>query len=130
MIVALSYAINLSQLFTYMILIVYICSASYFNVISLDLRQIGSFYSQHKFQHGLLNTAIMKCEMKLLSFIHRSITTNPFLNFIGRAVEVWEWMIYFIPRFTGHVITYQSIRLNIFISNQGKLYLYLSGKRV
>ena len=30
----------------------------------------------------------------------------PFPNFNGSAVEVWEWIKYFIPHFIGHVITY------------------------
>ena len=29
-----------------------------------------------------------------------------FPNFNGATVEVWEWISYFIPHFTGHVITY------------------------
>ena len=32
--------------------------------------------------------------------------TNPFLNFNGCTVEVWEWISNFITHFTGHVITY------------------------
>ena len=27
-------------------------------------------------------------------------------NFNGANVEIWEWLINFIPHFTGHVITY------------------------
>ena len=30
----------------------------------------------------------------------------PFPNFNGCTVEVWEWISNFIPRFSGHVITY------------------------
>ena len=30
----------------------------------------------------------------------------PFPNFNGATVDVWEWISYFIPHFTGHVITY------------------------
>ena len=29
-----------------------------------------------------------------------------FPNFIGTAIEVWEWIINFIPHFTVHIITY------------------------
>ena len=32
--------------------------------------------------------------------------TNPFPNFNGRAVEVWECLSNFIPDFAGHVISY------------------------
>ena len=31
---------------------------------------------------------------------------HPFPNINSCTVEVWEWMINFIPHFTGHVITY------------------------
>ena len=31
--------------------------------------------------------------------------TYPFSNFNGATVEVWEWISYFIPHFTRHVIT-------------------------
>ena len=30
----------------------------------------------------------------------------PFPNFKETAIEVWKWISYFIPQFTGHVITY------------------------
>ena len=32
--------------------------------------------------------------------------TYTFPNFIGTTIEVWEWIINFIPHFTGHMITY------------------------
>ena len=32
--------------------------------------------------------------------------TNPFRNFNGCTVEVWEWICNFIPHFTGHMIIY------------------------
>ena len=32
--------------------------------------------------------------------------TYPFSNFHGGIVEVWEWISYFTPHFTEHVITY------------------------
>ena len=32
--------------------------------------------------------------------------TNPFPNFNGYTVEIWEWINKFIPHFTVHVITY------------------------
>ena len=32
--------------------------------------------------------------------------TRPFSNFNGATVEVWKWITYFIPHFTGHVIIY------------------------
>ena len=32
--------------------------------------------------------------------------TNPFPNFNGANVEIWEWINNFISQFTGHVITY------------------------
>ena len=32
--------------------------------------------------------------------------TYPFLNVNAAAVEVWEWMNYFIPYFIVHVIAY------------------------
>ena len=33
-------------------------------------------------------------------------STFPFPNFNGCTIELWEWISNFIPRFTGHVITY------------------------
>ena len=41
--------------------------------------------------------------------IHHEVWDNityPFPNFNGVTVEVWEWIINFIPHFTGHVIPY------------------------
>ena len=35
-----------------------------------------------------------------------SIITYPFLNFIGAALEVLEWISNFTPHFSEHVITY------------------------
>ena len=32
--------------------------------------------------------------------------TNPFPNFNGATVEVWEWISNFIPHITKYVITY------------------------
>ena len=32
--------------------------------------------------------------------------THPFPDFNGATVEVWEWMIIFIPQFIMTVITY------------------------
>ena len=32
--------------------------------------------------------------------------TDPIPNFNSAAVEVWEWISNFIPRFTGHMATY------------------------
>ena len=42
-------------------------------------------------------------------YIHYQVydeITYTFPNFIGTAIEVWEWIINFIPHFTGHMITY------------------------
>ena len=42
-------------------------------------------------------------------YIHYKVrveVTYSFPNFTGATVEVWECMNYFIPHFTGHVITY------------------------
>ena len=33
--------------------------------------------------------------------------TYPFPNVKGAAVDVWEWISYFTPHFTWHVITYR-----------------------
>ena len=33
-------------------------------------------------------------------------------NFTGAAVEVWEWIRYFDPQFTGRVIDYPSCDLS------------------
>ena len=32
--------------------------------------------------------------------------TYPFPIFKGYTIEMWEWIGYFIPHFSGHVITY------------------------
>ena len=37
--------------------------------------------------------------------VHNKIA-YPYPNFNGCSVEVWEWIIYFIPRFIMDVITY------------------------
>ena len=39
--------------------------------------------------------------------------TYPFPNFEGATVEVWEWISYFIPHFTEHVITYPCWELSL-----------------
>ena len=31
---------------------------------------------------------------------------NPFPNFNGATIEIWEWISYFNIHFTGHVISY------------------------
>ena len=42
-------------------------------------------------------------------YIHYQVydeITYTFPNSIDTAIEVWEWIINFIPHFTGHMITY------------------------
>ena len=41
--------------------------------------------------------------------------TYPFLNFYDATVEIWEWMSYFIPHFTGDVIIYPCWDLRLYI---------------
>ena len=38
---------------------------------------------------------------------------DPFPNFNGTTVEVWEWIRNFIPHFTGYVISYQCWDLKV-----------------
>ena len=43
------------------------------------------------------------------NYIHYKVwneITNPFPNFNGATVEVWEWISNIVPYFIGHVITY------------------------
>ena len=40
-----------------------------------------------------------------INYTVRDEITNPFPNLNGYSVEVWEWIINFIPHFTGYMIT-------------------------
>ena len=39
--------------------------------------------------------------------------TYPFPNINGCTVEIWEWLIYFVPHFIMDAITYAEIEVNL-----------------
>ena len=59
--------------------------------------------------NGMMNAFQVRSGTWICNYTHYEMwdeITCPFPNFKGGAVEVWEWISYFIPHFTGHVITY------------------------
>ena len=67
---------------------------SYFLFIDPDLRSRAPL------------TLIPTWISKYTHYNARGEITNPFPNFHGVTVEVWEWIRNFIPHFTGYVIIY------------------------
>ena len=64
------------------------------------------------YQEPLLLAWIISIPVRVGNYIHYKVwyeITYPFPNFSVGAVEVWEWIDYFIPHFTGHVITYPCV---------------------
>ena len=68
-------------------------------IIWIQTTPRGPFY-----HHGLTLIPV-----EISNYIHYKVwdeITNPFLNFNGATVEVFEWISNFIPHLTGRVITY------------------------
>ena len=58
-------------------------------------------------QKPLLLTWIKLNPGRICNYIHYKMSdenTYPFPNLNGATVEVWEWISYFIPHLTAHVI--------------------------
>ena len=77
-------------------------------VISSKLYWISLFtimlHQGHFYQYGLTLIPAWKS-----NYIHHKMWGEflfPFSNSNSATIEVWEWISYFIPQFTGHVITY------------------------
>ena len=70
-------------------------------VSSVQFITSGFFY-----WHGLNSIPAWISTCNYIRYNVWDVITNPFPNFNGGTVEVWEWISNFIPPFTRHVITY------------------------
>ena len=76
-----------------------------FTVTRCETHQVQTFITRGPlYWHGLILIPAWVSD-----YIHYKVrveVTYSFPNLNGAIVEVWEYMNYFIPHFTGHVITY------------------------